>query len=350
MMNRTFRMPAEWEPHRVTWIAWPHQREDWPAKFEPIPWVYTEIVRHLAASEQVGIVANEELANEARQMLRRVGVDLGRITFAPFATDRVWMRDSGPIFVYETGNDTSRLVALDWHFNAWAKYDNYHHDDRLPEELASFLGLERIQPDWHGRRLVLEGGAIDVDGQGLLLTTEECLLDQAVQVRNPGLSRADLEAALRTYLGVRDIIWLHRGIVGDDTHGHVDDLTRFVAPGTVVTAIEPDRGDVNHDLLAENLERLRAFRDSQGRGLRIHTLPMPSPIVFDGQRVPASYANFFIANDRVLVPTFNDAQDRHALNKLAELFPTRQVVGIHAVDLVWGLGTLHCLTQQEPAA
>jgi agmatine deiminase len=345
-MNRTFRMPAEWEPHRATWIAWPHQREDWPDKFEPIPWVYTEIVRHLSASEQVGIVATEELASEAREMLSRAGVDLDRVTFVPFVTDRVWTRDSGPIFVRDSGG---KLVALDWLFNAWAKYDNHLDDDRLPERLADHLGLERVQPHAHGRHLVLEGGAIDVDGQGLLLTTEECLLDTEVQVRNPGLPRADLEAALRTYLGVLDIVWLHRGILGDDTHGHVDDITRFVAPRTVVTAVEPDRGDPNHDILAENLERLRAFRDSQGRGLTIHTLPMPSPIVFDGQRVPASYANFFIANDRVLVPTFNDPNDRHALNTLAELFPTRQVVGIHAVDLVWGLGTLHCLTQQEPA-
>jgi agmatine deiminase len=339
-------MPAEWEPHRATWIAWPHQREDWPDKFEPIPWVYTEIVRHLSASEQVGIVATEELASEAREMLGRVGVDLGRVTFVPFATDRVWTRDSGPIFVRD---HTGPLVALDWRFNAWAKYDNHLDDDRLPERLAELLGLERVQPHVNGQRLVLEGGAIDVDGEGLLLTTEECLLDPETQVRNPGLPRADLEAALRNYLGVRDIVWLHRGIVGDDTHGHVDDITRFVAPRTVVTAIEPDRGDPNHDILTENLERLRAFRDSQGRGLTIHTLPMPAPMVFEGQRVPASYANFFIANDRVLMPTFNDANDRHALNRLAELFPTRQVVGIHAVDLVWGLGTLHCLTQQEPA-
>jgi len=347
-MERTFRMPAEWEPHRATWIAWPHQREDWPGKFEPIPWVYTEIVRHLSASETVGIVAQEELASQARDMLRRAGVDLGRVLFAPFATDRVWLRDSGPIFVHEINNPTSHLVALDWHFNAWAKYDNYHHDDRLPEQLAALLGLQRLQPHWNGRRLVLEGGAIDVDGEGLLLTTEECLLDTQVQVRNPGLERPDLEAALRHYLGVRDIIWLHRGIVGDDTHGHVDDITRFVAPRTVVTAIEPDRGEANHDPLAENLERLKAFRDSQGRGLNIHLLPMPAPVEFEGQRLPASYANFYIANDRVLVPTFNDPNDRHALDLLAQLFPTRQVVGIHAVDLVWGLGTLHCLTQQQP--
>jgi agmatine deiminase len=347
-MERTFRMPAEWEPHQGTWIAWPHQREDWPGKFEPIPWVYTEIVRHLSASETVGIVAEEELASQARGMLLRAGVDLGRVLFAPFATDRVWLRDSGPIFVQEISKHTRQLVALDWHFNAWAKYDNYLHDDRLPEQLAALLGLPRLQPHWNGRRLVLEGGAFDVDGEGLLVTTEECLLDTQVQVRNPGLERADLEAALRSYLGVRDIIWLHRGIVGDDTHGHVDDLTRFVAPRTVVTAIEPDRGEANHDPLAENWERLKAFRDSQGRGLTIHLLPMPSPVVFEGQRLPASYANFYIANHRVLVPTFNDPNDRHALNLLAQLFPTRQVVGIHAVDLVWGLGTLHCLTQQQP--
>jgi agmatine deiminase len=343
-MNRTFRMPAEWEPHRATWIAWPHQRDDWPDKFEPIPWVYTEIVRRLTPSEMVGIVATEEVASQAREMLQRAGVNLSRVEFVPFATDRVWTRDSGPLFVREG----SKLIALDWHFNAWAKYDNYHDDDRLPERLAKYRGVERVQPQLAGRRMVLEGGSIEVDGEGLLLTTEECLLDTHVQVRNPGASREQIEHALRTYLGVRDILWLHRGIVGDDTHGHIDDISRFVAPRTVVTAIEEDPGDANFEILQENLERLRAFRDSQGRGLTLIPLPMPAPLYFDGQRLPASYANFYIANDRVLMPTFNDPNDRRALATLAELFPGRAVIGIHAVDLVWGLGTLHCLTQQEP--
>lgn len=342
-MKRSFRMPAEWESHRATWIAWPHQRDDWPGKFEPVPWVYTEIVRHLTRGERVGIAAVEEIATEAAESLSRAGVDLGRVDFVPFATDRVWTRDSGPIFVREGAS----LVALDWHFNAWAKYNNWHDDDRLPQQIADYLGVERLQPTLNGRRIVLEGGSIDVDGDGLLLTTEECLLSD-VQARNPGLTRDQIETVLKENLGVRAVVWLHRGIAGDDTHGHIDDCTRFVAPRTVLTAVEDDAGDANYEPLRENLERLRAFRDPQGQRLEVVTLPMPSPLEFDGQRLPASYANFYIANGRVMVPTFNDTRDREALRIIADLFPGREVVGIHAVDLVWGLGTLHCLTQQEP--
>lgn len=343
-MKRTFRMPAEWEPHRATWLAWPHQRDDWPGKFEPVPWVYTEIVRHLTRGERVCIAAVEEVASEAAEMLARAGVDADRVELLPFPTDRVWTRDSGPIFV----RDGADLIALDWHFNAWAKYDNWHDDDELPRRVADHLGVERVQPYAGRRRVVLEGGSIDVDGDGLLLTTEECLLSD-VQARNPGLTREQLEGVFREYLGVREVVWLNRGICGDDTHGHVDDIARFVAPRTVVAAVENDRGDANHEPLAENLERLWAFRDGQGRRLEVIELPMPSPLAFDGQRLPASYANFYVANGRVLVPTFNDARDREALAVIARAFPGREVVGIHAVDLVWGLGTLHCLSQQEPA-
>ncbi|MGL4550016.1 MAG: agmatine deiminase family protein [Gemmataceae bacterium] len=342
-MKRPFRMPAEWEPHRATWLAWPHQRDDWPGKFEPVPWVYTEIVRHLTRGERVCIAATEEVASEAAEALSRAGIDPARVELLPFPTDRVWTRDSGPTFV----RDGAALVALDWHFNAWAKYDNWHDDDDLPRRVADHLGVERVQPSAAGRRLVLEGGSIDVDGDGLLLTTEECLLSD-VQARNPGLSRGQIEAAFREYLGVRDVVWLNRGIAGDDTHGHVDDCTRFVSPRAVLTAVEDDAGDANHEPLRENLERLRAFRDGQGRRLEVRTLPMPSPLEFDGQRLPASYANFYVANGRVLVPTFNDPRDREALGVIAGAFPGREVVGVHAVDLVWGLGTLHCLTQQEP--
>lgn len=344
-MARHLRMPAEWAPHAATWIAWPHQRDDWPDKFDPVPWVYVEIVRHLARGEPVRVIARPHLAAEAVGLLKRAGVDLQQVEFFDFETDRVWTRDSGAIFVKDAAG---ALVALDWQFNAWAKYDNWYHDDRLPEQIAEWLGIERIQPQVGGRRIVLEGGSIDVDGEGLLLTTEECLLSD-VQARNPGLPRADLEQAMKDHLGVRDIIWLNRGIAGDDTHGHVDDITRFVAPRVVVTAVEDDAGDPNHEPLRENLERLRAFRDGQGRGLEIVPLPMPAPLYLDGQRLPASYANFYIANGRVLVPTFNDENDRRALAVLEQVFPGRSVVGIHAVDLVWGLGTLHCLTQQEPA-
>lgn len=336
-----YRMPAEWEPHAATWVAWPHQRDDWPGKFEPVPWVYVEIVRKLHASERVRIVALEGEAAQAREMLGRAGVDLSRIDFLPFATDRVWLRDSGAIFVKDRDG---KRAALDWRFNAWAKYDNWHHDDRLPEQIAEYLGVSRWQPTSGGRRVVLEGGSIDVDGEGLLLTTEECLLSP-VQARNPDLTRADVEQVMRDYLGVEKVLWLNRGVAGDDTHGHVDDLARFVGPRRVVTVVEDDPGDENHEPLRENLERLRSMKELD----EVLTLPMPSPLVFDGQRLPASYANFYVANRAVLVPTFNDPMDRVALATLAKAFPGREVVGVHAVDLVWGLGTLHCLTQQEPA-
>jgi agmatine deiminase len=336
-----YRMPAEWEPHAATWVAWPHQRDDWPGKFEPVPWVYVEIVRKLAASERVRIVALEEEAAQARGMLARAGVDLARIDFLPFATDRVWLRDSGAILVKDRDG---RRAALDWHFNAWAKYDNWQHDDRLPEQIADHLGLPRWQPTHNGRRVVLEGGSIDVDGERLLLTTEECLLSP-IQARNPGLSRSEIEQVLRDYLGVEKVLWLNRGIAGDDTHGHVDDLARFVAPRRVVTVVEEGKADDNYEPLRENLERLRSMEEID----EVLTLPMPAPLVLDGQRLPASYANFYIANRAVLVPTFNDPMDRVALATLAKAFPGREIVGIHAVDLVWGLGTLHCLTQQEPA-
>jgi agmatine deiminase len=343
--NQGWRMPAEWETHEATWIAWPHQVEDWPGKFEPIPWVWTEIVRHLSASEMVHLLVNNAAAAErVRGYLEQVGVVLERVRFFLFETDRVWTRDYGPIFVTSAAGERT---ITDWRFNAWAKYPNWQHDDAIPAQLATALGLPACQPACRGQRVVLEGGSIDVNGQGLLLTTEECLLSD-VQARNPGLTRADLEEVFARYLGIRKVLWLGRGIAGDDTHGHIDDLARFVAPGIVVTVLEDDQGDANYDPLRENLERLEAMTDLEGRPLQIELLPMPAPVYFQGQRLPASYANFYIANDRILVPTFNDPNDREALNILAGLFPEREVVGIHAVDLVWGLGTLHCLTQQQP--
>ncbi len=336
-----YRMPAEWLPHAATWIAWPHQRDDWPDRFEPIPWVYVEIVRHLHRSERVRIVAEAELAGQAREMLRRAEVDLSQIDFLSFPTDRVWTRDSGAILLT---HPRGKRAALDWRFNAWAKYDNWQHDDALPQRMAEYLDLPRWQPSLGERRIVLEGGSIDVDGTGLLLTTEECLLSP-IQARNPGLSREQLEQVLRDYFGVGEILWLNRGIVGDDTHGHVDDLARFIAPRRVVTVVESDKNDANYEPLRENLERLRAMPQLE----EVISLPMPNPLSFDGQRLPASYANFYIANRVVLVPTFNDPHDRLALDILARVFPSREVVGIHAGDLIWGLGALHCLTQQEPA-
>jgi agmatine deiminase len=340
-----WRMPAEWEPHEATWIAWPHQQDDWPGKFAAIVWVYVEIVRHLHRSEKVHLLVNDDaMADDARQQLAKAGIDLERVRFFAFATDRVWTRDYCPLFL-KNANDG--LAATDWHFNGWAKYPNWHNDDAIPQRITGALGVRAWQPTWESRRVVLEGGSVDVNGAGLLLTTEECLLGD-VQARNPGLTRQDLETVLGRYLGVAKVLWLNRGIVGDDTHGHVDDLARFVAPDTVAVAVECDRGDANFDPLRENLERLRGMTDLEGEPLEIVELPMPAPVFFEGQRLPASYANFYIANDRVLVPTFNDMNDRLALNILEGLFPSRHVVGIHAVDLVWGLGTLHCLTQQQP--
>lgn len=339
-----FRMPAEWEPHRATWIAWPHQREDWPGKFEPIPWVYGEIVRQLHPSEEVRILVNGSGGERrARTLLDKLNVDWSRISFWRIPTDRVWTRDYGPTFL----TDGHSLTALNWWFNAWAKYPNWQRDNAVARRIANKMRLRSWSPHFQDYEVVLEGGSIEVNGQGLLLTTEECLLSD-VQQRNPGFGREEYERVFADYLGVRKVLWLGRGIAGDDTHGHIDDLARFVGPRTVVTVVEEDRGDVNYEPLQENLQRLRGMTDLAGQPLEVHTLPMPAPLGFGGQRLPASYANFYIANNRVLVPTFNDANDRRALDILAGLFPERTVIGIHAVDLVWGLGTLHCLTQQEP--
>jgi agmatine deiminase len=342
------RMPAEWEPHEATWIAWPHHRDDWPGKFEAIPWVYAEIVRHLHQSEEVRILVNGPAGERrARAVLEKLPLDWVRIVFYRVPTDRVWTRDFGPYVVL--GED-GRRCQLNWQFNGWAKYPNHERDNNVSIRVAKHLlrPCDWVNPSHNGHRVVLEGGSIDVNGAGLLLTTEECLLSD-VQQRNPSFTRADYEAVFAEYLGVRKVLWLNRGIAGDDTHGHVDDLARFVGPCTVVTAVEDDPSDGNYAPLRENLERLRGMTDLDGRPLEVVPLPMPRAVVFDGQRLPASYANFYIANDRVLVPTFNDPADRRALGVLAELFPDRKVVGIHAVDLVWGLGTLHCLTQQQPA-
>ncbi|HWC75251.1 MAG TPA: agmatine deiminase family protein [Gemmatimonadales bacterium] len=335
------RMPAEWEPHAATWLGWPHNKTDWPGKFEPIPWVYGEIVRHLAASERVRLLVNSSGHKAAaNKYLKRVGVDLGRVHFLRFPTNRGWTRDFGPIFV-RRGN---ALAIARFHFNGWAKYPDWKKDDQIPVRAAKQFKLPLIDGE-----IVLEGGSIDVNGRGTLITTEECLLDPKVQTRNPGMSRLDLEDVFRDTLGITNTLWLHRGIAGDDTHGHVDDLCRFVNPGTVVLCREDNPKDVNYKPLAENRERLQGMRLETGRAVEVIDLPMPTPLLFDGVRLPASYANFYIANTAVLVPTFNDPKDRIALGILAECFPDRPVVGIHAVDLVWGLGTLHCLTQQEPA-
>jgi agmatine deiminase len=344
-----FVLPAEWEPHHATWIGWPHNTTDWPGKIAVISWVYGEIVRRLALGELVRILVNSAVhEGHARRLLKRVGVALERVQFLRFPTNRSWTRDFGPCFVRRAGPPEEVAIAR-FRFNGWAKYPNWAKDDRIPERAAKGLKLKLLPARAGKRDVVLEGGSIDVNGRGTLLTTEECLLDTKVQPRNPKLGRAELEAALRASLGVTNILWLGRGIAGDDTHGHVDDLCRFVDPHTVVLCGESDPGDANYRPLEENRERLEGMRLEDGTKLEVVSLPMPAPVFFDGQRLPASYANFYIANAGVLVPTFNDPNDRVALGILAELFSDRPVIGIHAVDLVWGLGTIHCLTQQEPA-
>ncbi|MDY3554205.1 agmatine deiminase family protein [Gemmata sp. JC717] len=341
-----YRMPAEWEPHASTWLAWPHRGSDWPGKMEPIPWVYAEIVRALTRHETVNLVVPDDVRQAAAtDALTRAGADISRVRLWEKPTDRSWVRDSGPIFVRDAAGER---VALDWHFNAWAKYPDWLQDDSLPAFVAESLGVKSVQPVRNGHRVVLEGGSIDVNGAGLLLTTEECLLSKT-QERNPPFSRADYEAVFAEYLGVQKVLWLDRGIAGDDTHGHVDDLARFVGSRTVVTVVENDPSDENYKPLQENLERLGGMTDVHGTKLEVIPLPMPRPLIFEGTRLPASYANFYIANGTVIVPTFNDPADRLALGILAEAFADREVVGISCVDLVWGFGTLHCMTQQEIA-
>jgi agmatine deiminase len=331
----SFRMPAEWEPHEATWLAWPHEKSDWPGKFAPIPWLYGEFVRHLARVERVRIfVQDQDHRDAVKRILKKSHADLAAVDFMIHPTDRSWTRDTGPIFV-----KSDRKVAIThWRFNGWAKYSNYTNDAQVPAVIAERLNLRRIEPG-----LVLEGGSIDVNGAGKMLTTEECLLSE-VQARNPGVSKPVLEKSFAKHLGVTEVIWLGNGIFGDDTHGHVDDIARFTSVDTVVAAVEPDRSDYNHEPLKENLSRLRARGD-----LKIATLPMPEPVYFAGQRLPASYANFYIANKMVLAPTFGDPNDRAALNTLAKLFPDREIIGIPCRDLVLGLGTLHCMTQPQPA-
>jgi agmatine deiminase len=341
-----FRMPAEWERHEATWLGWPHELTDWPGKFAPIPWAFAEIVRHLSKVERVFLlVENRQTEGRVRTILKKAGGHLDAVDFFCVPTDRGWMRDSGPICVR---NEVGEVAYIHFLFNGWAKYSNHKKDAAVVTKANLKLKHRVWQPVHQGRRVVLEGGSIDVNGRGTLLTTEECLLSK-VQERNPGFTSEDYAQVFREYFGVTNVLWLKNGIAGDDTHGHVDDLTRFVNPSTVVTIVENDPKDANYAPLQENLALLLTMKDQDGRPLRVETLPMPAPVYFDGQRLPASYANFYIANKTVLVPTFNDSNDRVALNTLAGLFPDREVVGIACRDLVLGLGTLHCMTQQQPA-
>jgi len=346
------RMPAEWEPHEATWLAWPHKPTDWPGKFAPIPWVFGEIARKIVPGETVRIlVSSADHKRDALRVLSRIGLldsdGASRVQLLRIPTDRSWVRDFGPVFVRREDPGVELAVA-GFRFNAWARYPDFKNDRRVAQRAAKAAGRAYNPVRWNGTEVVLEGGSIDVNGRGSLLTTEQCLLDREVQVRNPGMDRRDVEAVLKSALGITNVLWLGGGIAGDDTHGHVDDVCRFVAPATVVLCREKDPHDVNYKALEEDRERLEQGRLEDGSRIQVVFLPMPAPLLLDGQRLPASYANFYICNAAVIVPTFNDPNDRAALGILADLFPGRPVVGIHAVDLVWGLGALHCLTQQEP--
>ena len=340
-------MPAEWESHEATWLGWPHETSDWPGKFAPIPWAFAEIVRHLSKVEQVFLLLEtREAQSRVRTILKKSGTNLDAVKFFVVPTDRGWMRDSGPICIRGSSGE---VAFNNFRFNGWAKYPNHKKDAAVVAKMNQKLKRRLWQPQHNGRPVVLEGGSIDVNGCGTLFTTEECLLSR-VQERNPGFTKADYADVFREYLGITNVLWLKNGITGDDTHGHVDDLARFVNPTTVVTIVENDQSDANYAALQENLALLKTMKDQDGAPLQVVTLPMPAPVFFDDFRLPASYANFYIANRLVLVPTFNDSQDRVALNTLARLFPDREVVGIPCRDLVLGLGTLHCMTQQLPAS
>ena len=348
--NFRCRMPAEWEPHAATWMAWPHYRGDWPGKFEPVPWVYAEIIRHLGRHEKIELIVKDMGArNQARKVLAKANALNDNVQFHLWPTDRVWTRDSGCTFILcgagalspedrkgysfsraadgskkEASAPGSTLSAITWRFNAWSKYRNYRHDEKIGSRMAKAARAPEIRPVHDKSQVVLEGGSIDVNGLGTLLTTEECLLSKTQQ-RNPAMSRDDYEQVFSEYLGIKNVIWLGSGIAGDDTHGHVDDITRFVSPDTVVTAVESDPNDPNYDSLRENIRRLRAGTDQDGKPLAIIELPMPGAVTFEGRRLPASYANFYIA------------------------FPDREVVGIYSGDLIWGFGAMHCMAQQQPA-
>jgi agmatine deiminase len=344
-----FKFPAEWEPHRATWIGWPSNKNDFPGKIAAIHWVYGEITRKLIEGGETVTVLVQDARHEtrARGVLTKAGADFGKIEFYQIPHNRGWMRDSGPMFV--KNSQSGETAVIKFKFNAWAKYADWRLDNQVAVKFAAAKNRKIFNVEYKGAEVVLEGGAIDVNGEGTLLSTEECLLDYEVQARNPQLSRGELEEVLHENLGASNVLWLNKGIVGDDTHGHVDDFCRFTDKRTIVLAEEKNPADANHKILEENRERLEGFKLENGSKPEVVRLPMPAPLIFAGIRLPASYANFYIANESVLVPTFNDEHDRAALGILAELFPARKVVGIHAVDLVWGLGTLHCLTQQEPA-
>ena len=350
-----YRMPAEWESHAATWMAWPHYKLDWPGKFEPIPWVFAEIIRYLSRDERVELIVKDASAEKsARKTLKLAHALNENVRFHRWPTDRIWTRDSGCAFLSSCGSDTpvrgtSSMAAVKWQFNAWAKYPNWKRDEKIGSRMAEAAGANEIQAVYQKKRVVLEGGSIEVNGKGTLITTEECLLSN-VQQRNRGMKKRDYDKVFAEYLGASNVIWLGSGIVGDDTHGHVDDITRFVSPDTVVTCVDADPSSENYEALRDNVRRLRDATVEDGKPLATIDLPMPAPVYFEGRRLPASYANFYIANRTVLVPVFNDPNDRVALDILADIFPDREVVGIYCGDLIWGFGAIHCMTQQQPIA
>nr|WP_237702365.1 agmatine deiminase family protein [Opitutus terrae] len=336
-----FRMPAEWEPQAAVWLSWPHNRKTWPGLFRPVPKAYAAFVAAISRYESVRINCAATLQPRARRLCERAGAVMERVAFFDHPTNDAWCRDHGPLFV--RNDRTAEIAVTDWRYNAWGdKYPPYDLDNRIPPLIARRLKLRRFEND-----MVLEGGSIDVNGAGALLTTEQCLLNPN---RNPHLTREQIERNLHDYLGVETMLWLGDGIVGDDTDGHIDDITRFFRADAIVTCVEPNRRDANHAPLKENLRRLKTFRTARGKSFEIVELPMPKPVAFRGQRVPASYANFLVVNGAVLVPNFRQPpRDREANAILAHCFAGREVVPVDAYDLIWGLGTLHCLSQQQPA-
>ena len=332
-----YRFPAEWEPHAATWLSWPHNRASWPDKFEPVPGIWAEFIGVLCKHEAVHVLAGgEAVMTEARRLVGH----LPNVTLHDVPTNDAWCRDHGPMFL--CGPAGAPPALIDWQYNAWGgKYPPFDKDNDVPRRVAEITGRRRFEPG-----IILEGGAVDGNGQGTILVTEQCLLNEN---RNTGLTRADMERYLADYCGARKVLWLGEGIEGDDTDGHIDELARFVAPNCVVAALEEDPADFNYAPLQENFARLKQMTTADGKPLEVIALPMPRAKYHDGQRLPASYCNFYIANNVVVVPQFDDPADMTVMSTLADCFPTRQIIGIRAVDLVWGLGAFHCITQQEPA-
>jgi len=339
---------AEFQPHAATWLCWPQNYRDWPGKMVAVQRAFAEIVKHISEDEQVNIIIEDETRQKrVDNLLKKTGSNLKNVIFYLAPTNRSWLRDNGPIFV--KNSVSSKLNICDFGFNAWAHYPTWQKDNQIPKFVSEWLNCPIIEPKFHdGQTMILEGGSIDVNGEGVLITTEECLLSTKRQIRNPGKSKKEIEDCLKQFLGITDIWWLGRGIDGDDTHGHIDDFCRFVSPKTIVLAMESDDNDNNYHYLNENKERLADFKFSDGSKPKIVELPMPNPLYFHSDRLPASYANFYIANKKVLVPTFNEPNDRIALGVLKDLFPDRVVVGIYSSDILLGQGGIHCLTQEQP--